>query len=173
MTDGKFQFIAALFFIALGAVGHWAFSSLDFGKAREVVIEDVQSIEDAAQDISEITDSLADLTEEIEQNNQEEVPVEPTPEVEAPNSHEDLIASLNKLIEDEIFMEVGSRGSRVGTVQKFLNVFNDTTGGIDNDFGPGTKTKVQAFQRDAGITADGEPGPQTYQKMIDWLEENF
>jgi peptidoglycan hydrolase-like protein with peptidoglycan-binding domain len=171
MTEGKFQFVAALFFIALGAVGHWAFSSLDFGKAREVVMEDVQDVTTAAQDISDITDSLADLTEEIEQNNQtEELD---TTQVVTPNPHASLIADLEELISDEIYMKVGSRGTRVGTVQEFLNVFNDTTGGIDNDFGNGTKSKVIAFQKEVGITADGAPGPNTYLAMITWLNENF
>jgi murein L,D-transpeptidase YcbB/YkuD len=171
MTEGKFQFIAAIFFIALGAVGHWAFSSLDFGKAREVVVEDVQNLEEAAQDINDITDSLADLTQEIEDN---AVPAEEvqTP-TETPNPHEDLIADLEELISDEVYMKSGSSGTRVGTVQKFLNVFNNTSGGVDNDFGPGTESKVRAFQREVGITADGQPGPATYQKMIDWLVENF
>ncbi len=172
MTEGKFQLIAAIFFIALGAVGHWAFSSLDFGKAREVVVEDIENIGDTSEDISDITDSLADLTAEIEQNNQP-TPENPTSPEATINPHQALIAELQELVTDEIFMKVGSRGTRVGTVQNFLNVFNKTTGGIDNEFGPGTKNKIIAFQKAVKITADGEPGPATYQKMIDWLNENF
>lgn len=169
MTDGKFQLIAAVFFIALGAVGHWAFSSLDFSRAREVVVEDANQIAAVDEDISAITDSLAELTENIE--NQAEAPAP----VEAPATssvHSALIAELQELITDEIYMKVGSRGTRVGAVQKFLNVFNKTNNAIDNDFGTGTKTKISAFQKSVGITADGEPGPQTYQKMIDWLNAN-
>lgn len=175
MTDGKFQFIAAVFFIIVGAVGHWAFSSLDFGRAREVVVEDTQDLQDASQDISDITDSLADLTQEIENNNQVEVQPETSVETEAPNQYASLIAELQKLITDEIYMKVGSRGTRVGTVQKFLNVFEgkDIEAGVDNDFGNGTKTRVVAFQKVAKITADGQPGPGTYQAMIDWLNQNF
>ena len=172
MTDGKFQFIAAIFFIIVGAVGHWAFSSLDFGRARDAVIEDIQGTEDAVQDINDITDSLADLTQEIEDNSQDASDEVPVVE-ETPNPHADLITSLEKLITDEVYMKVGSGGTRVGTIQKFLNVFNNTSGGVDNDFGNGTKSKVIAFQKDAKITADGQPGPSTYQAMIDWLEDNF
>ncbi len=172
MTDGKFQFIAAVFFIILGAVGHWAFSSLDFGKARQAVVEDLGEVGGTVQDISDITDSLADLTQEIEDNIQpiegEDVTTEP--EV---NPQASLIVDLQKLITDKIFMKEGSNGTRVGTVQTFLNVFNDTTSTVDNDFGPGTKAKVIAFQKAVNITADGQPGPGTYQAMIDWLNENF
>jgi hypothetical protein len=166
MTDGKFQFIAALFFIILGAVGHWAFSSLDFGKAREVVINDIDQIDGAAQDISDITDSLADLTQEIEDNNQTGDPVVEEPAV---NPHQDVVDKLQKLIDDEIYMKEGSSGTRVGTVQQFLNIFSDTNNNVDNEFGSGTKAKVVAFQKSVSITADGAPGPTTYQSMIDWL----
>jgi hypothetical protein len=169
MTDGKFQFIAAVFFIVLGAVGHWAFSSLDFGKAREVVLSDIDQIDGAAQEINDITDSLADLTQDIEDSNTPEDTVIAEPVV---NPHQDLIDSLEELIDDEIYMKNGSSGTRVGTVQEFLNVFNETTGGVDNEFGSGTESKVRAFQKAVSITADGQPGPGTYQAMIDWLEEN-
>lgn len=89
----------------------------------------------------------------------------------APTNDEyaELVEDLEQLIEDEIFMKVGSRGTRVGTVQEFLNIFRGTDTRVDNDFGNGTKAAVIEFQEDAGITADGEPGPQTYQEMIDWL----
>jgi len=81
----------------------------------------------------------------------------------------DLVAALDKLIDDNIAMKVGSRGTRVGTVQEFLNVFLEKQSTADNDFGPGTKARVIEFQKEIGITADGEPGPNTYKEMIDWL----
>ncbi|NCT00076.1 peptidoglycan-binding protein [Candidatus Parcubacteria bacterium] len=174
MTDGKFQFIAALFFIALGAVGHWAFSSLDFGRARDVVVADMNDLGDTAQDISDITDSLVDLTEEIEQNNKPATSTVNPVSDPVINPYQGIIDELQKLIDDQIFMKIGSSGTRVGTVQKFLNIFGskDVNSGVDNDFGNGTKAKVIAFQKAVKIFADGEPGPQTFQKMIDWLNEN-
>lgn len=106
-------------------------------------------------------------------------PTEPKPATEEPvatttpsGEHAELIAELNKLITDNINMKVGSRGTRVGTVQKFLNVFLDSNSTVDNDFGNGTKDKVMQFQKAAGIGADGQPGPATYQAMIDWLNKN-
>ncbi len=80
-----------------------------------------------------------------------------------------LIQRLNGLIDDDIYMKVGSRGTRVGTVQEFLNIFLDTTTPVDNDFGPGTKKNVAQFQEQVGIEADGLPGPDTYRAMIKWL----
>ncbi|MCB9809345.1 peptidoglycan-binding protein [Candidatus Nomurabacteria bacterium] len=87
------------------------------------------------------------------------------------SEHAELVRRLNGLIQDEIYMKVGSRGTRVGTVQEFLNIYLDAQSGVDNDFGPGTKTRVEQFQKTEGLTADGQPGPATYQAMIDWLNK--
>ena len=89
-----------------------------------------------------------------------------------PNSkYQTLIGELNKLISDNIFMKVGSRGTRVGTIQNFMNIYNKTSKKVDNDYGEGTKTDVANFQKAAGLPADGQAGPATYQKMIDWLKK--
>jgi peptidoglycan hydrolase-like protein with peptidoglycan-binding domain len=58
----------------------------------------------------------------------------------------------------------------VGVVQKFLNIYNSTSKRVDNDFGAGTVTLVKNFQKDIGMTADGEVGPTTLSKMITWLK---
>ncbi|MBI2630677.1 peptidoglycan-binding protein [Candidatus Nomurabacteria bacterium] len=68
-------------------------------------------------------------------------------------------------------MKVGSKGTRVGTIQKFLNLYNKTSKPVDNDYGPGLKADVTAYQKAAGTTADGETGPATYKKMIEWLKK--
>jgi hypothetical protein len=91
-------------------------------------------------------------------------------EGEVPEKHQVLIAELEKLIADTIYMKVGSRGTRVGTVQKFLNLYLDKDLTVDNDYGNGTKSRVAAFQKTEGLSADGQAGPVTYKAMIDWLE---
>ena len=68
-------------------------------------------------------------------------------------------------------MKVGSKGTRVGTVQNFLNLYNKTSKRVDNDYGKTTKTDVIAFQKAVGLTQDGETGPTTYKKMIEWLKK--
>ncbi len=83
-----------------------------------------------------------------------------------------LIQSLQRLIDDGVVMREGSRGTRVGVVQNFLNTYNNTTTRVDNDYGPGTKNRVQQFQRDQGLNSDGQTGPNTYRKMIEWLQSN-
>ncbi|HBB54043.1 TPA: hypothetical protein DHS24_02780 [Candidatus Nomurabacteria bacterium] len=68
-------------------------------------------------------------------------------------------------------MKEKSQGTRVGTVQTFLNIYNNTSKLVDNDYGPGTKTDVMNFQKAEGITVDGEAGPGTFRKMIEWLKK--
>ncbi|PIZ53219.1 hypothetical protein COY25_03820 [Candidatus Uhrbacteria bacterium CG_4_10_14_0_2_um_filter_41_7] len=68
-------------------------------------------------------------------------------------------------------MKAKSSGTIVGVVQEFLNIYNKTSNRIDNDYGPGTQKAVTAFQKAQGITADGEAGPGTFRKMIDWLKK--
>jgi len=85
--------------------------------------------------------------------------------------HQTLINELQKLIDENILMKLKSNGTRVGTVQKFLNIYNNTSNRVDNDYGAGTVSAVKAFQKDAGLTADGESGASTFSKMIDWLKK--
>jgi hypothetical protein len=173
MSQGKFQIILMVLCIAVGAVGHWAFTSLDFGRARKVVVES-EINNDVSDDISSINDSLTDLSGNVESFIEDSQNTNPQTEETAPvaNPHSVLIAELQKLVTDKIYMKVGSKGTRVGTVQKFLNIFEKKQLPIDNVFGAGTKTSVINFQKLVKVAADGEPGPQTYQKMIDWLNSN-
>lgn len=156
----------------LGFGGYWAATSLN----EPVRIAETEEIQVVAQTpVSGVVDSGNSQTEQVEQNETQTETTTPTPTNTTPSAtsgeYSDLIARLQKLITDNILMKEGSRGTRVGTVQEFLNVYNKTSGGLDNDYGAGTKAKVAAFQKAQGLTADGQAGPATYQKMIDWLNK--
>ena len=56
----------------------------------------------------------------------------------------------------------GSRGNRVVLLQNLLKSTKDYLGAIDGDFGPRTKTGVQAFQKRSGLVADGIVGDRTW-----------
>lgn len=60
-------------------------------------------------------------------------------------------------------LQQGSKGSAVQALQVELNKTLPAGQkiGVDGDFGPGTKTAVENFQRSHGLTADGVVGPQT------------
>ncbi len=148
----------------LGFGGYWAATSLH----EPVRIADMEDIQVVAQTpVSSSTIMTEQPTEQIEETATQTQTNTNTSA--GSGQYADLTSRLQKLITDNILMKEGSRGTRVGTVQEFLNVYNKTSGGLDNDYGAGTKAKVAAFQKAVGLTADGQAGPATYQKMIDWL----
>ncbi len=102
-------------------------------------------------------------------------PPSSTPSSQTPSTtsgeHENLIADLQELVDDNVLMKKGSRGTRVGTVQEFLNIYNGTDSKIDNDYGATTENQIKAFQKAEGLTSDGQAGPGTYTKMIEWLRK--
>ncbi len=155
----------------LGFGGYWAATSLN-EPVRLAETEDIQVV--AQTPVTIVTDTTNSETPvaSTDTPTQTTEPTSPDTNTSTTNGqHSDLIARLQKLITDNVLMKEGSRGTRVGTVQEFLNVYNKTSGGLDNDYGAGTKTKVAAFQKAQGLTADGQAGPATYQKMIDWLNK--
>ena len=169
--------IIILVIIVLG--GYWAVSTIEPGSInveREKQKELEQKNQELEKEIQELKDKIAIL----EHPTKEQIPVEEN--IEKPNTntpennatllkYQSLIDDLQKLIDDNIHMKEKSYGTRVGTIQTFLNIYNNTTKKVDNDYGAGTKTDVIKFQKAEKITADGEAGPSTFLKMIDWLKK--
>lgn len=178
MEKLKFIILSAIVIGVIGLLGYWAIMTIEPGNAHfyKEKQEELESKNLALQqEVAELKNELLNL--QADQASSAPAPVNPTPTTPAPSQpstsskNQTLINELQKLITDKVFMKVGSSGTRVGTVQKFLNLYNKTNKTIDNDYGPGMKTDVTNFQKAVGISADGEAGPGTYQKMIDWLKK--
>jgi len=60
----------------------------------------------------------------------------------------------------------GAKGEAVRRLQSALNRLGFDAGAADGVFGPKTEAAVRAFQRAAGIEADGEFGPVSYAAMV-------
>jgi len=178
----KFILFSVITLGLLGFVGYWAFGTLQSGSEYK---KD-QEINKLEQENEELQGQVESLTEELavfqskypeSLSNTEESPAaepvvsapEPTQKVTYKN--QTLINELQELIDDNIHMKLKSVGTRVGTVQKFLNIYNKTSNKIDNDYGASTKAAVLAFQKKEGLNADGEAGPSTFRKMIEWLKK--
>lgn len=173
---GKFKFILGSIgsVLILVLIGYWAVASIETG-----------GIHVDKQKQKELEEQNRELAKEVERLKNELRLLEPTPEEEVvetpqtpsepdnttPSTHQTLINELQKLIDEKVAMKEKSRGTRVGTVQTFLNIYNGTSKRVDNDYGKTTKADVAAFQKAVGLTADGEAGAATFQKMIDWLKE--
>ncbi len=176
----NFKFILSSIFgiLILVLFGYWAVNSIETGSLHV----DRQTQKELMDQNRELAKEIEDLKNELRKyQTVEEVPPAgvgatptPTPEpapVVTASKYQNLIDELQKLVDDKIQMKVGSKGTRVGTVQNFLNIYNNTTKRVDNDYGKTLKADVAAFQKKEGLTADGEAGTATFQKMIDWLEK--
>ncbi|MFD9428114.1 MULTISPECIES: peptidoglycan-binding protein [unclassified Streptomyces] len=60
----------------------------------------------------------------------------------------------------------GSTGAQVTAVQKLLKEQGYEPGAVDGNFGPATKSAVQAFQGARKLTADGAVGPRTWTALL-------
>lgn len=180
MENFKFGIISVLALAGVGVLGYWAFMTLEPGDLHALR----QEIRDLREENKDLQKEIARLESELgtaqAEKNKLAASATPQPTITAESGtppeavaykHQSLINELQKLINDKVYMKEGSKGTRVGTVQKFLNLYNNTSNKVDNDYGPSMKTAVTAFQKAVGITADGETGPATYQKMIDWLKK--
>ena len=167
-------------------IGYWAVTTMEPGSFHV----DKQKQEQLEKENAELAQEVEKLKSEIRLLEEDKEPVTPvtpnptptTPTTPAPtkpttptptttlSKNQTLINELQKLVDDNIQMKVGSKGTRVGTVQNFLNLYNGTSKRVDNDYGKTLKADVMAFQKKEGLTADGEAGPTTFKKMIAWLE---
>lgn len=178
MENFKFAIISIIILAGLGLLGYWAFTTLEPGDVS-VYRQKIKALEERNDELeSELAEVKSELgalqaEQEIElvQNEPAVEEQEGTPPPAPTYKYQSLINDLQKLIIDNVYMKVGSKGTRVGTVQKFLNLYNKTSKPVDNDYGAGTKTDVTNFQKAVGITADGETGPTTYRKMVEWLKK--
>jgi murein L,D-transpeptidase YcbB/YkuD len=186
MENFKFIVFSIIIIGALGLAGYWAFTTIESGSTHV----DNQKQKQLLQQNAELEKQVADLNRQIgllqvaqdaqAQKDQAALdaqattpPATPTNTPTTPkttvSNNQSLINDLQKLIDGNIFLKLKSQGIAVGTVQKFLNVYNNTSNKIDNDYGASTVSAVKDFQKDQGLTADGQSGSGTFKKMISWL----
>jgi peptidoglycan hydrolase-like protein with peptidoglycan-binding domain len=177
MENFKFIVVSIIILAIIALVGYWAIFTIEPGSVH--VYRQAQKELEEKNRALEI--EIAKLKSEIGilQTSQEkstlDTPQTPSEEKPAPSTttstkYQKLIDDLQKLVDDNIFMKEKSAGARVGTVQTFLNIYFDTSKKVDNDYGAGTKADVIKFQKAEGLSADGEAGPSTFRKMIEWLK---
>lgn len=179
MENFKFTIFSIIILIVLALVGYWAFFTMESGsvhvereKEQQLTEENELLREEVARLKSEL-EQYVGVEDELIIENEEEISTEEENEniSATPLKYQSLINELNELIKDNITMKEKSRGTRVGTVQNFLNIYNGTSKKIDNDYGAGTKADMIKFQKAEGLTGDGEAGPSTFTKMVEWLKK--
>lgn len=176
MENLKFILFSIIILTVIGFVGYWAFSTIESGSDHinnQAQKELEQRNENLEKEVTELKRQISLLESEKESQDIKEVePVVTTP-VTTPTvtlKYQSLIDELQKLTDGSVYLKIKSQGPAVGTVQKFLNIYNNTSNKVDNDYGVSTSTAVKNFQKAQGLTVDGETGPNTYKKMISWLK---
>ena len=89
---------------------------------------------------------------------------EPAKADESPAAVPEEIAALSE-ISGEVLRR-GNRGDAVKTLQAALGALGHDVGAADGTFGERTRQAVMAFQRGAGLKADGVAGPGTVRAML-------
>lgn len=188
MENLKFILSSILVLALLGGAGYWAFSTIESGSSHV----DSQKQKELENKNEELTKEIIELKKQIslsQADKETQIQKEQVvPEVKIPepvnttttntpskvvvSKYQTLINDLQKLVDGNIYLKLKSQGVAVGTVQKFLNAYNNTSNKVDNDYGASTVTAVKNFQKAQGLTADGETGPNTYKKMIIWLKNH-
>ncbi len=180
MNEFKYQFVNILLLALLGFGIYWAFSTIDNGIIydKDLVVDTNIDNKDSSQ-----TDLVFDNTKPKIPTSQIEntVPEKNTPEPSVQGENETpktlsadeqyLVSKLEGLINDKIQMKKNSHGTRVGTVQKFLNLYLEKQVKVDNQYGSTTIARVKEFQQKEGLSADGFAGINTYKKMIEVLKK--
>jgi hypothetical protein len=172
--------LAIILVLSLGGIallGYWALNTIEPGDIHAAR----RTIEDLEKKVASLEEENADLKNKLSEVEPGAAPSPdapsptPTPATPTPSTttykYQNLIDELQKLVNDKVVMKEKSRGTRVGTLQTFLNVYFNTSKKVDNDFGKTTKDDLIKFQKAVGLTGDGEAGPTTYQKMIEWLQK--
>ncbi len=178
MDNLKSILFSIIIIIIIGGLGYWAFTSMESGSEHSYNAE-IRELKDKNRLLEEEIISLKEEIRVLSLNKEDDTPKEEIKEevkTENPKEevvtykYQDTINSLQGLVNKNVNLKLGSKGPDVGIVQKFLNIYNSTSKRIDNDFGAGTVTLVKDFQKDTGLGADGEVGPTTLNKMINWLK---
>lgn len=176
MENFKFILFSIIILAGVGILGYWAVRTIEPGNtyaAKQKQIELEEKNQNLQKEIAKLKSELLALQtpkqeETIVEKPTETIKTDPTP---ATSKYKAIITEFEKMIKDNVLMKEKSQGTRVGTLQSFLNIYNNTSKKVDNDFGAGTKTDVINFQKAEKLLADGEAGPGTFQKMIDWLKK--
>ncbi|MDR3519900.1 MAG: peptidoglycan-binding protein [Candidatus Pacebacteria bacterium] len=181
----KFVFFSIVALALFGLLGYWAVSHLQSGPEFAAN----QEIQQLKQENDALTKQVADLTSQLntaQSLSQPAVPAQTTQNTEPASTpaasmqiptqpttykYQSLVDKLQQLITANISMKLKSAGTRVGTVQDFLNIYNNTSNKIDNSYGTSTEKAVAAFQKAQGLTADGQAGSGTFSEMINWLKQ--
>ena len=171
MKNGYFHAVLFIIIIIFGFLGYTSYTQLQFTFDQPTNTTD---------QISQQTDQPTDLPETIPGSSAVPTPTsdteiktdEPAVVKTIPEKYKKLGDKIQGLINDKVIMKPTSRGTRVGTVEEFMNAYDSANIKPTNSYSASLVTRVTSFQTAQGVTpASGLANPDTYTKMIDWLTQ--
>ena len=141
MENFKFVLFSIIVLGALGFAGYWAFSTIESGSYhvnRERQEQMLKENEELRKENDLLKNELSLLEEEKEEvelqladnepaNEETEEEKEATPKLK----YQSLIDEIQKLVNKGVSLREGSQGTAVGSLQKFLNIYNGTSKRVD------------------------------------------
>ncbi len=175
METFKFTLFSIVFLALFVFAGYWAVTTMQSGSQHV----NTQKIKELQNENADLKKQVASLTSQVGTllpvtvSQPIEQPVTPVknPASVTAYKNQSLINELQKLIDANLLLKLNSQGTRVGTVQNFLNLYNKTSTKVDNNYSANMKTIVMAFQKDQSLPVSGQAGQATFGKMIDWLKK--
>ncbi len=169
MEKLKFALFSIVTLGLLGIFGYWAVSTIQSG-TENATQQKVKKLEKENGDLQKQVDNLKSQLRDSQAKIKDLTPVVVKASTPTVYKYQSLMDEIQKLIDGKVVLKQHSGGSRVGTVQKFLNIYNNTSNKVDNDYGLGTVKAVTAFQKDEGLTVNGTANADTFNAMVDWLK---
>lgn len=184
METAKFVIGSIIVLGLFGLLGSWAVGSMQSGsdyvnnQKIEKLEQENEALKEEAEMLKAELSSLEGAVAEKPATEPAEKPAEEKPTETKPKpttttyKNQTLINELQKVLNSGTILKLKSTGPAVGSVQKFLNLYNKTSNKIDNDYGATTKARVTAFQKAEGVSPQsGDTGKATLTKMIAWLKK--
>ena len=172
MEKLKFALFSIVTLSLLGIFGYWAVSTIQSG-TESVIAQKAKQLQKENANLKVQVSKLANDLDTAQSKIKDLTPVVQKPTSPTVYKYQSLMDEIQKLIDGKVVLKQHSGGSKVGTVQKFLNIYNNTTNKVDNDYGAGTVKAVTAFQKDqkdSGLNANGVADSDTFNAMIEWLK---
>lgn len=178
MKTTHFNLLLIGILAAVGAIGYLSFSTINYGSTA--VDQPATTVPDTTTPVATETptDGSVVATDDATVTTPTTAPATATATTPAttttgtvPAKYTALAAKIQALLDDNVQMKEGSKGTRVETVQEFLNVYD--SGNIvkpNGVYGPTTKSRTVKFQTEMGLPKSGFAGPKTYSKMLEWLK---
>ena len=79
---------------------------------------------------------------------------------------------FEEILEPEGVLRIGSRGTRVLTLQRALRRHHYATASADGRYGMQTEASIKAYEKSVGLTGDGVAWPGVYQLLVPNIAED-